>query len=64
MNYLIVEDNSEIDYKNLKLLKRCLTDGGKIIPARLTGLSRHQQALMARAVKQARILALLPYSVG
>lgn len=63
MSRLTIED-SEINYKNLKLLKRCLTEGGKIVPARLTGLSRSQQRLMEQAIKQARFLALIPYSIS
>lgn len=63
MSRLIVE-SSEIDYKNIKLLKRCLTENGKIIPARLMGVSCCQQRKIVRAIKQARLLALLPYNVS
>jgi small subunit ribosomal protein S18 len=63
MTRLLVEDH-EISYDNLKLLKRCLTDSGKISPARLTGLSRHQQKLLGQAIKRARFLSLLSYSVS
>lgn len=59
-----VVDNEDITYQNLRFLKRCLTEGGKIIPARLTGLPAHQQRLVQKAVKQARFLALIPYQVN
>lgn len=51
-----------IDYKNYKLLRRFVTEQGKIIPSRITGTcSRHQREL-TRAIKRARNIALLPYS--
>lgn len=62
MNRIVVEDG-DIHYKNVKLLKRCLTENGKIIPSRLTGLTYSQQRMMALAVKQARVLALIPYQI-
>jgi len=64
MSRFIVVEDAEIDYKNIKLLKRSLTENGKIIPARLTRLSCCQQRRMALAIKQARFLALLPYQVS
>ena len=64
MSRFIIEDAADINYKNLRLLKRCLTEGGKIVPARLTGLSRSHQRLVEQAIKQARVLALIPYSVN
>jgi small subunit ribosomal protein S18 len=63
MSRFNVED-IDIDYKNIKLLKRCLTENGKIIPARLTRLNCCQQRRMAMAVKRARFLALIPYTVS
>jgi small subunit ribosomal protein S18 len=54
----------DIDYKNIKLLKRCLTENGKIIPSRLTRLNCCQQRAMAVAIKRARFLALIPYTVS
>ena len=54
-------DDVKIDYKQYDMLRRFLTDRGKIRPRRQTGTcARHQRAL-ARAVKRARHLALLPY---
>jgi len=50
-----------IDYKNERLLRRFVTERGKIIPRRMTGTcARHQRVLM-RAIKQARQIALMPY---
>ena len=51
-----------IDYKDTDPLKRFLTEGGKILPRRLTGLSAKQQRQLTLAIKRARHLALLPYT--
>lgn len=53
-----------IDYKNPQLLKAFLTDRGKIVPARISGLTARQQRQITKAVKRARMLALLPYTVA
>ena len=50
-----------IDYKNVELLRSFLTPGGKIAPARLSRLNTKQQRQLARAVKRARNLALIPW---
>jgi small subunit ribosomal protein S18 len=52
-----------IDYKDVKLLQRFMTPQGKILPRRLTRLSNIQQRALTKAVKKARHLALLPYSM-
>ena len=52
----------EIDYKNLALLDASTSDSGKIIPGRNTGVSHKKQREIARAVKIARTLALIPYT--
>jgi small subunit ribosomal protein S18 len=49
------------DYKDPARLKRFLTERGKILPRRITGLSAKQQRAIALAIKRARHLALLPY---
>jgi small subunit ribosomal protein S18 len=54
----------EIDYKNPDNLRRFITDRGKIIPRRISGASAKQQRLICQAVKRARYLALLPFSLG
>jgi len=51
-----------IDYKDVDTLKKFLTEGGKILPRRLTGLSAKQQRQITTAIKRARHLALLPYT--
>ncbi len=50
-----------IDFKDEKLLRKFLTDQGKIIPRHTSGVSAKMQRQLARAVKRARHLALLPY---
>ena len=52
---------AEIDYKDLTLLRRFLSDRGKVRSRRVTGLSRLHQRQLALAVKRAREIALLPY---
>ncbi|HEX2237520.1 MAG: 30S ribosomal protein S18 [Pseudomonadota bacterium] len=56
------EGITEIDYKDLNMLKNYITETGKIVPSRITGTSAHYQRQLATAVKRARFLALLPYS--
>jgi small subunit ribosomal protein S18 len=56
------EGIKEIDYKDLDLLKEYVTETGKIVPSRITGTSARYQRQLARAVKRARYLALLPYT--
>lgn len=51
-----------IDYKDMRLLGRYISEYGKIIPRHVTGVSAKKQRKLAQAVKRARILALLPYS--
>ena len=52
---------AEIDYKNLAQLRRYISEKGKIRSRRITGACRRHQAQVARAVKRARELALMPY---
>ena len=51
-----------IDYKDTKLLSRYLSEKGKIVPSRITGVSRKKQKELARAIKRARFLSLLSYT--
>ena len=61
--FAIAQDkNLVLDYKNPQLLKNFLTDRGKIVPARISGLSARQQRQLTKAIKRARMLALLPYT--
>ncbi len=51
----------KIDYKDVKLLQRFLSERGKIVPSRITAVSAKKQRLLAQAIKRARFLGLLPY---
>lgn len=53
-----------IDYKDERLLSRFITENGKILPSRLSGVSARHQRQLARAIKKARYLALIPYTRG
>ncbi|MGN7679029.1 MAG: 30S ribosomal protein S18 [Anaplasma sp.] len=53
--------DEEIDYKNRALLSKFVSEYGRILPSRITSVSSRKQKLLARAVKRARFLALLPY---
>ena len=57
----IKQTDEAADYKDPARLKRFLTERGKILPRRITGLSAKQQRQIALAIKRARHLALLPY---
>lgn len=50
-----------IDYKDIETLEQFVTERGKIIPRRITGVSTHYQRLLTQAVKRARHMALLPF---
>ena len=50
-----------IDYKDVRMLRSFITERGKILPRRLTGLTAKQQRDLTNAVKRARIVALLPF---
>lgn len=56
-------DAPKIDYKDVKLLQRYISERGKIVPSRITAVSQKKQRELARAIKRARFLALLPYVV-
>ncbi len=51
-----------IDYKDVDMLKRYVTDRGKMMPSRITGVSAKYQRQLTTAIKRARQLALLPYT--
>jgi small subunit ribosomal protein S18 len=55
--------NLVIDYKNVEILERFITERGKILPRRITGTCSKHQRGVALAIKQARIIALLPFIV-
>ncbi|AKH19532.1 MULTISPECIES: 30S ribosomal protein S18 [Sedimenticola] len=56
------EGITEIDYKDLNLLKAYVSETGKIVPSRITGTKAKYQRQLATAIKRARYLALLPYT--
>ena len=56
-------ESPKIDFKDVKLLQRYISERGKIVPARITAVSAKKQRELANAIKLARELALLPYAV-
>lgn len=56
-------DAPKIDYKDVRTLSRFLSERGKIVPSRITAVSGKKQRELARAIKRARNIALLPYIV-
>lgn len=54
-------EESIIDYKDLDLLREYITETGKIVPSRITGTSAKHQRELCKAIKRARMIALLPY---
>ncbi len=52
---------TEPDYKNPEALKRCITERGRILPARITGTCAKHQRALAREIKRARTIAYLPF---
>lgn len=61
MTNLGAEGSEELDYKDVNLLKNYITETGKIVPSRITGLQTRFQRQLATAIKHARFLGLLPY---
>ena len=53
----------KIDYKDVKLLQRYVSERGKIVPSRITAVSAAKQRELAQAIKRARFLGLLPYVI-
>ena len=56
---LSVKGAPEVDYKNIKLLKRYISENGKILPSRITNISQKKQRELSLSIKRARNLALL-----
>ena len=57
------ENNGVIDYKNVAMLKKYVSERGKILPRRITGTCAKHQRAMTVAIKRARQIALMPYTV-
>ena len=53
------KDAPLVDYKNIKLLKKYMSESGRILPSRITSVSQNKQKKLSRAIKRARLLALL-----
>ena len=58
------EKVKEIDYKDIRTLQAYIGETGKIVPSRITGTNARYQRQLATAIKRARFLALLPYSIS
>jgi small subunit ribosomal protein S18 len=56
-----LDEVTYVDYKDIRLLRKFMTDRGKITPRRITGATAKQQRMVAHAVKRARVLALVPF---
>ncbi|MCJ8279221.1 MAG: 30S ribosomal protein S18 [Rivularia sp. ALOHA_DT_140] len=56
-----IKPGEPIDYKDVDLLRKFITERGKILPRRITGLTSQQQRALTSSIKRARILALLPF---
>ena len=59
--FSIIGSDQKIDYKDIDLLKLFITDQGKILPRRATCITVQQQRKIAKAIKRARVLSLLPF---
>jgi small subunit ribosomal protein S18 len=58
------EGAPKIDYKDVRLLSRFISERGKIVPSRITAVSAKKQRELARAIKRSRYLGLLPYVIS
>ncbi|VFP83853.1 30S ribosomal protein S18 [Buchnera aphidicola] len=56
------EGVKQIDYKDIVTLKNYVTESGKIVPSRITGTKARYQRQLARAIKRARFIGLMPYT--
>ena len=60
---ILGDGTGSVSYQNIALLKKYISEKGRILPRRLTGLSAKAQRKVSEAIKRARHLALLPYTV-
>lgn len=63
VSYLTIQKIYHVDYKDINILRRFINDRGKMLPSRQTGNTAKQQRMIARAIRRARELALLPFVV-
>jgi small subunit ribosomal protein S18 len=63
VSYLTINKIDHVDYKEVNILRRFINERGKMIPARQTGNTAKQQRMIARAIRRAREMALLPFVV-
>ena len=61
VDYIAANHIDYVDYKDVDLLKRFISERGKILPRRVTGTSAKNQRTVANAIKRARIMGLLPF---
>lgn len=61
VDYIAANHIDYVDYKDVNLLKRFISERGKILPRRVTGTSAKNQRKVANAIKRARIMGLLPF---
>ncbi|KFN89148.1 30S ribosomal protein S18 [Tetragenococcus muriaticus] len=61
VDYLAANHIKHVDYKDVELLKRFISERGKILPRRVTGTSAKNQRKLTTAIKRARIMGLLPF---
>ena len=57
-------ENESLNYKDVSVLSNFISEQGKILPRRITGLKSKQQKKITKLIKQARIAALLPFVIG
>ena len=57
------DKSPKIDYKDTKLLRKYLSERGKMIPSRITAVSAKKQRELAKAIKRSRFIALIPYQM-
>ncbi len=63
VSYLTINKIETVDYKDVNILRKFISDRGKMLPTRQTGNTAKQQRMIARAIRRARELALLPFVV-
>ncbi|QGV03924.1 30S ribosomal protein S18 [Lactobacillus acetotolerans] len=61
VDYIVANHIDYVDYKDVDLLKRFISERGKILPRRVTGTSAKNQRKVAKAIERARIMGLLPF---